>query len=839
MKDGYGDYCLDGVQPESLGPLFSSIDLASIRSAIQAEIAAATGEQKSSWLDIDAIEHLTDQPGHFVYRLGLSSPIQAAPDQAVTFHIRRPRDNIPAIVLKADEEGLIVECQKALPADAKLLSMSFDPAFILRALGEYIEEVSVAPGPIARLVYTKSLPPRPNVPTEPIDGLDDDQSSAVTEMAATPLQLLWGPPGTGKTTTLGAAITRWMRQRRSVLIVSTSNAAVDVAMRAVLKRVECKERKHLLRLGISLDPEVGKLTLEGKLAERERKFAERLAQAQKRITEINWCIATRSPSTAQLQDYFQELAQCERVFRQFYSLAENESGKLLAHVRVIGCTLARMILDKRFRNRRFDVVILDEISMASLLYALGASLLAESHLVYAGDPKQLPPIVQSTTLDARRWFGRNIYGWFGVEMETAEAATKLKLLRTQYRMTNRIGGLVSRLTYGDLLRHGRNEEGPLVEFIELPAEWQTKHYCVAEKSYFHLAAVPIIHAVKEVICEHDELMLLSPFRPQRSLLSALAFDLKEEYPDCKIFASTIHRAQGSECKAVVIDLTAHDPAKPVSFFTDADCYKLINVALSRAKDRLIILGSRAMLESLAERFPFWKSFMREFGTGVSPLSCSDLLDDFERIGDLGSFDCRGQKDLPAIYSHSARRGPIKSGAQRLNEVVANRKLLVSDSVNPLEAEGDFIVRQSKDSPELFMAAGQLCLRQGDGWIVVRSPNVTRVVWRIAFAHLADEEMNPNQAKRFFCPECSDGDLILRSIKGDGLFLICTNSESHQCHYRRRLSLGDARMLVRMHDFKCTKGHPMTARSGSRGLFIGCENYPQCEEHQSFSVLAGS
>ena len=44
---------------------------------------------------------------------------------------------------------------------------------------------------------------------------------------------------------------------------------------------------------------------------------------------------------------------------------------------------------------------------------------------------------------------------------------------------------------------------------------------------------------------------------------------------------------------MVVDLTAHDPGKHVSFFADADCHKLINVALSRAKDLLLVVGSRA------------------------------------------------------------------------------------------------------------------------------------------------------------------------------------------------------------------------------------------------------
>ena len=138
-----------------------------------------------------------------------------------------------------------------------------------------------------------------------------------------------------------------------------------------------------------------------------------------------------------------------------------------------------------------------------------------------------------------------------------------------------------------------------------------------------------------------------------------------------------------------------------------------------------------------------------------------------------------------------------------------------------------------------MAGGHLCLKYGDGWLVVRSPNVTRVVWRIAFSHLADEVLNPVQAKRFFCPECSNGNLELRSIKGEGLFLACSNAQVYQCYHRRRLSLADAKVFVQMHDLRCSKGHPMTARTGPKGSpFIGCENYPQCEETAQFSLLVG-
>src|SRR5262249_31244485 len=69
----------------------------------------------------------------------------------------------------------------------------------------------------------------------------------------------------------------------------------------------------------------------------------------------------------------------------------NNNVRLTSGVLVTGCTLAKMVLDAGLRQEPFDVVVLDEASMASMLYALAASFLASKHLVYACDPKQLPP----------------------------------------------------------------------------------------------------------------------------------------------------------------------------------------------------------------------------------------------------------------------------------------------------------------------------------------------------------------------------------------------------------------------------------------------------------------
>ena len=524
-------------------PTFSPLDLDSITAAVREEIAAAHETVRTAWLDIDGIEHLTDTPGSFVYRLILSSPVHFGSDQTVTFHTRNPKDTIQAVIVRSDDEGLVVECQKPLPTDAKLLSLSFDPTFILRALEKFILEMAPKGGHIASLVVAKTIPGPGPIRPRSYPGLNDEQALAVEEMAATPLHLLWGPPGTGKTTTLGTAIARWLRQKKRVLVVSTSNVAVDVALRAVLKNLRPDEKRAVLRLGTSLDPVVREVTLGGKLAAQNVSLARGVARAQERLRQIRELLQNRSLSHDRLHELYAEAQTYEKKVEEFNKQTAQAAPQLTTGVLVTGCTLAKMVLDAGLRQQPFDVVVLDEASMASMLYALAASFLASEHLVYAGDPKQLPPIVQAEGRNAARWFGQSVYDWFGVAVEEDVQATRLTLLRTQYRMTDEIGGVVSRLSYGDLLRHGRSVKGPKVEFIDIGGEWQTIHYSVQDKSYYHLAAVPLLHALSPLL-QYEELLLLSPFRPQRSLLAALAFDLRQSATGRKTSGSTIHRRRG-------------------------------------------------------------------------------------------------------------------------------------------------------------------------------------------------------------------------------------------------------------------------------------------------------
>ena len=69
----------------------------------------------------------------------------------------------------------------------------------------------------------------------------------------------------------------------------------------------------------------------------------------------------------------------------------------IMNAKIVGATLAKSYLSETLRERKFDTVILDEASLASIPALWCASYLAENSIVIVGDFLQLPPIVFADT----------------------------------------------------------------------------------------------------------------------------------------------------------------------------------------------------------------------------------------------------------------------------------------------------------------------------------------------------------------------------------------------------------------------------------------------------------
>ena len=89
--------------------------------------------------------------------------------------------------------------------------------------------------------------------------------------------------------------------------------------------------------------------------------------------------------------------------------------------------------------------------MATLPALFHAACLCTRRAIVVGDPRQLPPIVQSNDELVRRAIGRNV---FDVAVPDPERSDVVAMLEVQYRMHPAIGELVGRLFYGGRLVHG-------------------------------------------------------------------------------------------------------------------------------------------------------------------------------------------------------------------------------------------------------------------------------------------------------------------------------------------------------------------------------------------------
>jgi sRNA-binding regulator protein Hfq len=89
------------------------------------------------------------------------------------------------------------------------------------------------------------------IPTEVARGgdlLNPEQEQAVRKSGGSQLLYIWGPPGTGKSTTLAAIVQLLYQAGKTILLVSNTNVAVDTALEKIVKRLK---RERCVFIGVT------------------------------------------------------------------------------------------------------------------------------------------------------------------------------------------------------------------------------------------------------------------------------------------------------------------------------------------------------------------------------------------------------------------------------------------------------------------------------------------------------------------------------------------------------------------------------------------------------------
>lgn len=411
--------------------------------------------------------------------------------------------------------------------------------------------------------------------------LREKQMEAV-EVGLYPAGIIVGPPGTGKTFTVGALAANLLRRfpEARLLITGPTNMAVDTALRSAdewLARIGREDiRPSMKRIGSRFDPKT--------YADREHLLAPGLYEASVEIAMLE----LEEPAKSDIERYVAWKEKLEAARAKL----KTDVTAVAAASRVVALTTASLFL--HFGALRdaapWHFVVADEASQIMLPAALMAAG-AGSYVTFAGDPNQLAPIVNSGAPEVQAILTATAF--------EALPAAKQVFLNEQSRMTAAVCDVVSNVFYDGRLRVCRKAirdsewkkarapwfiDGREVPRVMVDERGGTPTWSPKYNGLIRYDSAKIVEAlVNELLGSYvgaEDILVLTPFRAQRALLKAM---LKRDRARA-VRISTVHRSQGSESKIVIFD-----PVDGGSGFLNSETgRRLINVAASRAQAHLIL-----------------------------------------------------------------------------------------------------------------------------------------------------------------------------------------------------------------------------------------------------------
>ncbi|CAI5701481.1 unnamed protein product [Peronospora effusa] len=410
--------------------------------------------------------------------------------------------------------------------------------------------------------------------------LNIDQQRAVQRvLSSLDYALVLGMPGTGKTATIAFTVRVLLFLGFSVLVTSYTHSAVD---NLLLKLLACKV--PMLRIG---NP----------------------AQVHSRIADFTLD---------------------RQAEREGISSVQAMEDKLI-YAQLVGCTCLSVNSHVLFTKRRFDYCIVDEATQITQPIVLSALRCADT-FVLVGDHYQLPPLVANA--QARKE-GMDVSLFRRLAEAHPEATQQLSY---QYRMNRDIMLLANRLVYDNKLKCGSfqvasnhldirwQRQDTLEQNLMWPIRMLTKKQGVVfldtdtmgvivesseaaqmsingRRRMENVVEAQVIAGLVELLVlgsvPAEEIAVISPFRSQvaviRQHLTAVAAFRRAGVSDWHhlVEVSTIDKYQGKDKDVILVSFVRCNEEKHVGeLLTD---WRRINVAVTRAKQKLLLVGSESTL----------------------------------------------------------------------------------------------------------------------------------------------------------------------------------------------------------------------------------------------------
>lgn len=476
-----------------------------------------------------------------------------------------------------------------------------------------------------------------------IGNLNDRQLEAVTKsVLAKDLALIQGPPGTGKTTVIAEII--WQEIRKNpdcrILLTSQTNLAVDNA----LERLQGQSGIRPVRIGKpdKLEPEGRRFSLPvmDSWANDSKNSDDNATRIW--IDRIVKKISNDPKYSSAVSSWKNELEAKDKHSRtEFSRLYRSNVNLVAATCSICGSrdfmeSYSDMFGGNERSDMFFDVVIMDEASKATPL-EMAVPLVLGKKIIVIGDHKQLPPMMDENTIDsALEKIGKKNIAEKLQKAESQfkrlfEAAAKVRktivaTLDTQYRMHEQImntikqfyqeelaatGGLKCGISetmdIPDLANKGSRWHGITLNPIINPsthAVWIDVHTpeTYLSPGYKNEGELKAIDLVLKALQQADGYsdFINAQQKPEDKEIGIITFysaqsrEIKKKYKGKNYRMDVVDRFQGMERNIIIVSTVRSNPKNNIGFAKEIE---RINVAFSRARRLLIVVGNKRQFES--------------------------------------------------------------------------------------------------------------------------------------------------------------------------------------------------------------------------------------------------
>ena len=405
--------------------------------------------------------------------------------------------------------------------------------------------------------------------------------------------LIHGPPGTGKTSVIAEIVKRLCLQGQRVMLAAFTNQAVD----NMLKRLDSEGLHEFMRLGSArnVDSAITDRLLK-RLAGQNSKAVDTLEAVQNLLRSVPIVASTTATWSSDK-----------------YNPPINELGE-----------------NKENAPFQFDVAIVDEAGQLTVPAILGALRYAK-RFILVGDEKQLPPLVLSKEA-ADKGLSESLFSIlklkdYDYRKGKIQSESSCVSLKVQYRMNRWISHFASKVFYDGLLIPHASVANSLLDVA--PSKLMRR----VEKTSIVRAINPIApmvfldvfgnqeraktsdmeaFAVREVVAgllargiAEQAIGIIAPYRAQVANLRRYLFSDDETIGwkalayNTQLTVDTVDRFQGGERPVIIMSFaTTTTPEVDSQLRDHLINANRLNVALTRAQKKLILVGNASALESL-------------------------------------------------------------------------------------------------------------------------------------------------------------------------------------------------------------------------------------------------